>query len=142
MNKDVHLIGEAYKNQILEASKSELRIPHIKQKVLNDIESNFMRQVLANKIHADSIDAPDQKTRKYARDFITLANKLKNETNNREIWQILDTMKDISDYIGLHLKIPQLPGRYTHSSGMQSYQSRQIPNQDKRNFERSFSPEP
>jgi len=44
-NKDIYLIGEAYKNQVLEASKSELAMPVIKDAVLKDLN----RQLEINK---------------------------------------------------------------------------------------------
>ena len=138
-NKDIYLIGEAYKNQILEASKSELRIPYIKQKVLDDIEgknSNFIKYVISGKIKANNEETP------HAKEFVKLYVQLKNENDPAKIFHILDRMKDISDHIGLYIKMPQLPGRYNVSVGTQRRNYRQIPDEDKRNFNKHFSPEP
>ena len=136
MNKDVYLIGEAYKNQILEASKRELRIPHIKQKVLDDIEKkNFVKHEVARKLQANSNETP------FAKEFVKLYNQLKKENDSAKIFHILDRMKDISDHIGLYLNMPQLPGRYNVSDGTQRMTGQRIPDEDKRNFDKHFSPE-
>ena len=139
MNKDIYLIGEAYRNQILEASKSELRMPHIKQKVLDDIEgkkSNFVKYVVDSKIKANNNQTP------YAKEFVRLYVQLKKENDSAKIFHILDRMKDIIDHIGLYIKMPQLPGRYNVSDGSQRMTGQRIPDEDKRNFDKHFSPEP
>lgn len=136
-NKDIFLIGEAYKEQVLEASKSELRMPHIKQKVLNDIEkSNFVKYVVASKIKANNDQTP------LAKEFVRLYVQLKKENDSVKLFHILDRMKDISDHIGLYIKMPQLPGRYNVSDGSQRMTGQRIPDEDKRNFDKHFSPEP
>ena len=124
MNKDIYLIGEAYKNQILEASKRESLIPLIKQRVLENIDD------IAHKVGEKLLNKSNKTP--FAIEFVKLYNKLKKSRDDGEILQILNRMKDISDLIGLSLVMPEALGRYNSSrwyTGTQAKDEENMPNQ-------------
>ena len=124
MNKDIYLIGEAYKNQILEASKRESLIPLIKQRVLENIDD------IAHKVGEKLLNKSNKTP--FAIEFVKLYNKLKKSRDDGEILQILNRMKDISDLIGLSLVMPEALGRYNSSrwyTGTHAKDEENMPNQ-------------
>lgn len=104
-NKDIFLIGEAYKKQVLEASKSELAMPVIKDAVLKDLNKQLeYRKGELQRIFKDSKN-PSAKNR--VKELIKARDQLTNEQDNQRIFNLIELIKDLSDYFGLYIKIPK-----------------------------------
>jgi len=101
-NKDIYLIGEAYKKQVLEASKSELAMPVIKDAVLKDLN----RQLEINKPKLQRLFT-DPRSKNYVKELIKARDQLKFEQDNQRIFNLIEVIRDLSNHFGLYVKIPK-----------------------------------
>ena len=101
-NKDIYLIGEAYKKQVLEASKSELAMPVIKDAVLKDLN----RQLEINKPKLQRLFT-DPRSKNYVKELIKARDQLKFEQDNQRIFNLIEVIRDLSNHFGLYVRIPK-----------------------------------
>lgn len=104
-NKDIFLIGEAYKKQVLEASKSELAMPVIKAAVLKDLNKMLSLQMPRLVSMAKNSEFPYAKNR--LKELMKARDQLTNEQDNQRIFNLIELIRDLSDYFELYIKIPK-----------------------------------
>ena len=104
-NKDIYLIGEAYKKQVLEASKSELAMPVIKDAVLKDLNKQLEYRMPGLVNIAKNSKFSNAKN--YLKELIKARDQLTNEQDNQRIFNLIELIRDLSNHFGLYIKIPK-----------------------------------
>ena len=120
-NKDIFLIGEAYKKQILEASKGELAMPVIKDAVLKDLNKQLDRNMPRLVNIAKNSKFPYAKNR--LKELLKARDELTNEQDNQRIFDLIGLIKDLSDYFELYIRIPKAFEGLENSSLGKNYTS-------------------